>query len=281
MASRTTKAGSSNGNERLDQILDLLNQQSARMNDLEQEVRRVGEVRQEAPRVEEQPDNQARIEEELEKDLKRIAPPNFDGKTIGDGAEAWLFFDKKMTEFQNLTQGSMSVTQYWKKFTNLLKYVPQYQMDERFYIQKFILGLRTHIGAEVDIHNPLTMVEVFEKATKQEQKLQQLGNLRKNENNRPNFGNRNFQRNHNSNNRQIRNLKRGPNTQEKGRANQDGNKKENNNTNARQNMDRGRSGGHPGPRDGCYNCGGSHYASNCTQRTPAQRGSYQQGAPQH
>ncbi|XP_059068993.1 uncharacterized protein LOC131859367 [Cryptomeria japonica] len=112
-----------------------------------------------------------------------------------------LFFDKKMTEFQNLTEGSMSVTQYWEKFTNLLKYVLQYQMDERFYIQKFILGLRAHIGAEVDIHNPLTMVEVFEKATKQEQKLQLLGNLRKNENNRPNFGNRNFQRNRNRNNR--------------------------------------------------------------------------------
>ncbi|XP_057824996.2 uncharacterized protein LOC131036985 [Cryptomeria japonica] len=241
MASRTTRVGSSNGNERFDQILDLLNQQSARMNDLEQEVQRVREVRQEAPRVEEQPDNQARIEEELAKDLKRIAPPKFDGKTIGDGVEAWviemekyfglhnmsnetkvvwvayqlsgeaatwwenekserklqpreitwdlflqsfkkrwlpqLFFDKKMIEFQNLTQGSMSITQYWEKFTNLLKYVPQYQMDERFCIQKFILGLRTDIGAEVDIHNPLTVEEVFEKATKQEQKLQQLGNL--------------------------------------------------------------------------------------------------------
>ncbi|XP_059064910.1 uncharacterized protein LOC131856961 [Cryptomeria japonica] len=148
------------------------------------EVRRVGEVRQEAPRVEEQPDNRARIEEEMAKDLKRIAPPKFDGKTIGGGAEAWviemekyfglrnmsnetkavwvayqlsgeaatwwdnekserklqprditwelflqsfrkrwlphLFFDKKMTEFHNLTQGGMSVTQYWEKFTNLL-----------------------------------------------------------------------------------------------------------------------------------------------------------------
>lgn len=83
-----------------------------------------------------------------------------------------LFFDKKMTKFQNLMQGSMTATQYWEKFTNLLKHVPQYQMDERFHIQKFILSLRTHIGSEVDIHNPLTMKELFEKATKQEHKLQ-------------------------------------------------------------------------------------------------------------
>ncbi|XP_059066263.1 uncharacterized protein LOC131857594 [Cryptomeria japonica] len=193
------------------------------------------DARDQADRVEEQPDYRARIEGELAKDLKRIAPLKFDGKTIGDGAEAlvidmeyfelrnmsnetkavwvayqltgevatwwdnekskkklqpgditwelflqsfrkrWrpqLFFDKKMTEFQNLTQGGLTVTQYWEKFTNILKYVPQYHMDERFHIWKFILGLRTHIGVEVDIHNPLTMDGVFEKATKQEQKLQ-------------------------------------------------------------------------------------------------------------
>lgn len=41
-------------------------------------------------------------------------------------------------------------------------------MDEWFFIRKLILGLRTHIREEVDIHNPLTMDEVFEKSTKQE-----------------------------------------------------------------------------------------------------------------
>ncbi|XP_057825954.2 uncharacterized protein LOC131037781 [Cryptomeria japonica] len=155
------------------------------MDGLKQEVQRVGEVQNEAPRVEEKPYNRARIEGELAKDLKKIAPPKFDGKTIGDGAEAWviemekyfglrnmsnetkvvwaayqltrevatwwdnekserklqpgdvtwelflqsfrkrwllqLFFDEKMTEFQNLTLGGMLVTQYWEKFTNLLK----------------------------------------------------------------------------------------------------------------------------------------------------------------
>ncbi|XP_057823210.2 uncharacterized protein LOC131035516 [Cryptomeria japonica] len=180
------------------------------------------------PRIKGQFDHRVRIKGELAKDLKRIAPPKFDGKTIGDGVEAWviemekyfelcnmsnetkvawvsyqligeaaiwwdnekfenlhhgditweifmqsfrkrwlpqLFFDKKVTEFQNLADGGMTVTQYLEKFTNLLKYILQYQMDERFHIQRFILGLRTHIGVEVDIHNSLTMDEVFEKAT--------------------------------------------------------------------------------------------------------------------
>lgn len=44
MGSRTIRAGSSNVNERLDQILDLLNQQNSRMDGIEQEVQRVGEV---------------------------------------------------------------------------------------------------------------------------------------------------------------------------------------------------------------------------------------------
>ncbi|XP_057849324.2 uncharacterized protein LOC131060195 [Cryptomeria japonica] len=106
-------------------------------------------------------------------------------------------------------------------------------MDERFCIQNFILGLRTHIGVEVDIHNPLTMNEVFEKSTNQEQKLEQLANFRKNVNTKLGFGNKNFQNNDNHKgniNRQIRNLKRGANSQEKG-VNQGGNKKVNNNTN--------------------------------------------------
>lgn len=73
------------------------------MNDIEQDVRRVGEVQQETPRVEEQPDNQARIEEELAKDLKRIAPPKFDKKTIGDGAEAWVIEMEKYFGLRNMS----------------------------------------------------------------------------------------------------------------------------------------------------------------------------------
>ncbi|XP_057856757.2 uncharacterized protein LOC131066084 [Cryptomeria japonica] len=97
------------------------------------------------------------------------------------------------------------------------------------------------------------MDDVFEKTTKQEQKLQQLEIFHKND---------------------------------KGEVNKVGNKKVNNNTNftnsnTRQNFDRNRSDGHPGPRDGCYNCGGNHYASNYLQRSTTQRGRNQQGASLH
>lgn len=171
-----------------------------------------------------------RIEVELGKDPKRIAPPKFDGKTIGDGVEAWfiemekyfelrnlsndtkvmwlayqligeattwwdsknvekklllgettwelflqllrikwlpqLFFDKKMTEFQNLIQGNMTIIQYWKEFANLLKYMPHYQEDTLFCITKSILGLKLQIGADVDMHDPQTIDEAFRKAIK-------------------------------------------------------------------------------------------------------------------
>ncbi|XP_059066182.1 uncharacterized protein LOC131857534 [Cryptomeria japonica] len=120
MGSRTTRAGSSNRNERLDQILDLLNQQNARMDGIEQEVSRVGEIQNEQPRQEEQPrneisrakeqpDHRARIEGELAKDLKRIAPPKFDGKTIGDGAEAWVIEMEKYFELHNMSNKTKAV----------------------------------------------------------------------------------------------------------------------------------------------------------------------------
>ncbi|XP_057814098.2 uncharacterized protein LOC131028004 [Cryptomeria japonica] len=81
-------------------------------------------------------------------------------------------------------------------------------------------------------------------------------------------------------------MKRGPNTHEKGGVNQGGNKKVNSNTNftnlnTRQNFDKNRSGRHPGPKDGYYNCGENHYASKCPQYTTSQRGGNQQGASQH
>ncbi|KAH9322122.1 hypothetical protein KI387_016761, partial [Taxus chinensis] len=52
--------------------------------------------------------------------------------------------------FQNLTQGKLTVTEFWERFTKLLKYVPQYQTDEKFRIRKFIMGLNPVIGGEVD-----------------------------------------------------------------------------------------------------------------------------------
>lgn len=79
------------------------------MNGLKQDIRRVGEVWHEAQRVEEKSDNQARIEEELAKDLKRIAPPKFDGKNIGDGAEEWVIEMEKYFGLHNMSNETKAV----------------------------------------------------------------------------------------------------------------------------------------------------------------------------
>ncbi|KAH9294535.1 hypothetical protein KI387_040261, partial [Taxus chinensis] len=81
--------------------------------------------------------------------------------------KCWLpqrFYDQKMTEFHNLAQGKLMVIEYWERFTKLLKYISQYQTDEKFRIQKFIMGLNPMIGGEVDVHSPTTMEGVVEKA---------------------------------------------------------------------------------------------------------------------
>ncbi|KAH9325806.1 hypothetical protein KI387_005984, partial [Taxus chinensis] len=69
----------------------------------------------------------------------------------------------KMTEFQNWSQGRLTVTEYWEGFTKLLKYVPQYQADEKFRIRNFIMGLNPIIGGEVDVRGLTTMEGVVEK----------------------------------------------------------------------------------------------------------------------
>ncbi|KAH9310465.1 hypothetical protein KI387_025500, partial [Taxus chinensis] len=49
-----------------------------------------------------------------------------------------------------------------------------YQTDEKFRIQKFIMGLNPIIGGEVDVHIPTTMEGVVEKSIRQEQKLKAI-----------------------------------------------------------------------------------------------------------
>lgn len=67
------------------------------------------------------------------------------------------------------------VHEYWE-FTHLLCYVPIYLKDECFPIRKFILGLNSTIGGELDMHGPTTMDLVYEKSIKQEQKLKEDSN---------------------------------------------------------------------------------------------------------
>lgn len=51
-----------------------------------------------------------------------------------------------------------------------------YQKDEWFRIRKFIMGLGSQIGGEVDVHDPSTIDLVYEKSIKQEQRLKYILN---------------------------------------------------------------------------------------------------------
>ncbi|XP_059073184.1 uncharacterized protein LOC131874001 [Cryptomeria japonica] len=292
MVQTSNKAGPSNSGPNNNERIEL------------DEIPRVEEVR--LPRVEVEPPR-GRISEELGKDLKKVTPPKFDGKTIGDSAEAWIiemekyfllrdlsdetkaiwaayqlsgeattwwdneraqhnfqpgeltwnlflqlfqsrwlpqhFFNSKIKEFQKLTQGNMTVTQYWEKFSHLLKYVPQYQTNENFRIRKLILGLRPQIGVEVEMHSPETMATTFEKATMQEQK-----NLKRN-NTGDNKG-QNFNKNFN---------------------NRGNNNYGNNRYNDRNNNGKDKPEYKMGHRGGCFICRGKHYANQCDQHTVEKR----------
>ena len=45
----------------------------------------------------------------MAKDLKRITPPKFDGKTIGDGAKAWIIEMEKYFELRNLSDETKAI----------------------------------------------------------------------------------------------------------------------------------------------------------------------------
>lgn len=111
MDTRNTKHGASisgpnnDKKKRLDHILNLLIQQGTRLDNFEQDIRDIwdSQNQNENPRVEEKripKTNQDNIVKELGKDLKKVTP-KFDGKTIGDGAEAWVFEMEKYFELQN------------------------------------------------------------------------------------------------------------------------------------------------------------------------------------
>ncbi|KAH9293368.1 hypothetical protein KI387_041430, partial [Taxus chinensis] len=187
-----------------------------------------------------------------------------------------LFYDQKMTEFQNLVQGKLTVTEYWEWFTKLLKYVPQYQTDEKFRIWKFIMGLNPMIGGEVDVHSPTTMEGVVEKSIRQEQKLKAISahkeEVRKKVANPSStslapkkgpwkkFGNRSkFPV---DNNKKMTANKPAGNVRDSFAKNYNNGQKpyggQRDNFKAGSNFEPKK-----GPVGGCYNCGKDHYANQC------------------
>ena len=56
-----------------------------------------------------------------------------------------IYKDKKSEEFFKLEQGSMSVTNYEKKFLELVRYVPLFCDHEVQKSKRFVMGLRKEV----------------------------------------------------------------------------------------------------------------------------------------
>ncbi|XP_059068640.1 uncharacterized protein LOC131859116 [Cryptomeria japonica] len=181
-----------------------------------------------------------------------------------------LFFEQKLIDFQDLKQGELSVHAFWKKFTRLLKYVPHFQVDERYKIRKFIMGLNNQIGGSVDVLAPTTMDEAYEKAVRQEQKLRKNDSIRDRSRKKSNWGqsSRNFNKKGDRYGVNNRNNKRH-------QGGQQNNHRESKSYD-KPRRDNGGNGSKPekkGPPGGCFNCGGNHYANQCP--TKPSRGQHQ------
>ena len=72
--------------------------------------------------------------------------------------------DRKTTEFQTLTQGSRTVAEYDRAFTELARYAPHMVSDEYRKARKFESGLRGPIQDRVNMLNMPTYAEVLDKA---------------------------------------------------------------------------------------------------------------------
>ena len=70
--------------------------------------------------------------------------------------------DKMEMEFLQLQQGFMSVAQYGKKFSELLKHAPHYKNDERRKTRKFVQGLRAPIRDRVCLFKHSEMGAAFQ-----------------------------------------------------------------------------------------------------------------------
>ncbi|XP_028079864.1 uncharacterized protein LOC114281569 [Camellia sinensis] len=84
-----------------------------------------------------------------------------------------LFYDKhfplsvrnrKATEFQMLTQGSKTVAEYDRAFTELARYAPHMVGNEYMKARKFESGLRGPIQDQVNLLNVPTYAGVLDKA---------------------------------------------------------------------------------------------------------------------
>lgn len=72
----------------------------------------------------------------------------------------------------------MNVTQYHERFCHLVKYVLQYQHDELFRTQKFVMGFKPEIYSEVEMQEPEAIEFALHKALNQEQRLKDVSSYK-------------------------------------------------------------------------------------------------------
>jgi hypothetical protein len=86
------------------------------------------------------------------------------------------FFSEQMkvkleTEFLQLQQGAMTVSQYEIRFSELIKYAPYYGGDEQKKTRRFVQGLRGPIKDRVSLFHHTTMARAYEVACTAEENL--------------------------------------------------------------------------------------------------------------
>lgn len=73
------------------------------------------------------------------------------------------YYDRKMQEFFELKLGSMTMSEYEKKFLELLTYV-DFIKDEKVKIQHFLSGLPIYYKDKIQYDEPRTLDEAIRKA---------------------------------------------------------------------------------------------------------------------
>ncbi|XP_052207947.1 uncharacterized protein LOC127811811 [Diospyros lotus] len=90
--------------------------------------------------------------------------------------------EERTWEFMNLKQtDEMSVTQYDVKFTQLIRYVPMYETDERQKAQKFVSGLKVDLQQALSSCTINTYNEALDRALTTEMNLLRIGLIRSDE----------------------------------------------------------------------------------------------------
>ena len=103
--------------------------------------------------------------------------------------------DRKTTEFQMLTQGSKTVAEYDRAFTELARYAPHMVDNEYRKARKFESGLRGPIQDRVNLLNMPTYAGVLDKAILAEANLNRSQSLGENQKKRQTYDNRQDQHN--------------------------------------------------------------------------------------